>query len=170
MSYDLSKIEFKGEKKFLSNMYPCQIKFEENEFTEKYKDLFPPDNYLYQSSEHLYQALKSKDPRWHEYIRNIDRPEKTKTESRKMLSKEPSLFEGDLTFTIREDWDEVKLKAMEMILFLKFSQNPELLKKLKSIESPIEERNCWGDTFWGTVDGNGYNHLGRLLEKVKEKL
>ena len=166
MNWD--KVEFKNEKRFLSNMFPCKIKFEENEFTKRFQE-FTPDNQIYKSSEHLYQALKSKDPKWHEYIRGIERPEKTKTAARKLLSTQETLFDGEFSFIMRKDWDKIKLKAMEMILYLKFSQNPELLAKLKQIQGKIEERNCWNDTFWGTVDGKGKNHLGRLLMEVQKK-
>ena len=167
---DWDKVEFKDEKRFLSNMYPCNIVFEENEFTKPFEKFFKPDKNVYKSSEHLYQALKSKDPSWHEYIRSIEFPTKTKTAARKLLSNTPSLFDGDLTFIMRSDWDKVKLQAMEMILYLKFSQNEDLKEKLKNLQGHIEERNCWGDTFWGTVEGIGQNHLGKLLMKVRNDI
>jgi len=166
MNWDL--IEFKNEKRFMSNMYPCSVKFDSN-----YKKRFPMfifDDMIYHSSEHLYQALKSKDPRWHEYIRGLKNPKDTKIEAHKLLSKEPSLFDGELSFQIRQDWDEVKVKAMELVLLLKFTQNEELKEKLLNQKGYIEERNCWGDMFWGTVNGKGKNNLGRLLMILRDKL
>jgi len=59
---------------------------------------------------------------------------------------------------------------MEEILYLKFTQNPDLGDKLLATEGLIEEKNSWGDTFWGTCEGVGQNHLGRLLMKTREKL
>jgi len=45
-----------------------------------------------------------------------------------------------------------------------------LRDRLLAIEGLIEEKNSWGDTFWGTCEGVGQNHLGRLLMKTREKL
>jgi predicted NAD-dependent protein-ADP-ribosyltransferase YbiA (DUF1768 family) len=60
---------------------------------------------------------------------------------------------------------------MRMCLFFKFKQNLDLAKLLKETgNSYIEERNCWGNRFWGTVDGLGKNWLGKLLMEVRETL
>jgi len=162
---DWDKVEFKDEKRFLSNMFPCKIVFTENRFTEPFKEIFPPDEKVYLSSEHLYQALKSKDPNWFLCIRSIKKPTKIKTVARKLLSKSK-----DTPFQIRPDWDNVKLQAMEIVLYLKFSQNISLKEKLKHLKGEIVERNCWGDTFWGTVNGVGENHLGKLLMKIRKDI
>jgi len=74
------------------------------------------------------------------------------------------------TYEIREDWDDVKLVLMEEILHLKFTQNLDLKDKLLEIEGLIEEKNSWGDIFWGTSEGVGQNHLGRLLMKIRDIL
>ena len=73
-----------------------------------------------------------------------------------------------LKYEIREDWDEVKDKAMQLALYYKFSQHPELLDKLKSISGHIEERNCWGDKYWGTCKGMGLNRLGKILMSIRD--
>ena len=31
----------------------------------------------------------------------------------------------------------------------------------------LEEGNNWGDKYWGTVEGEGKNMLGKLLMKVR---
>ena len=71
---------------------------------------------------------------------------------------------------LRKDWDNVKVKIMKEILIAKFTQNPELLTKLKDITEPIIEENTWNDTFWGVCNGRGENHLGKLLEEIKVEL
>jgi len=58
---------------------------------------------------------------------------------------------------------------MEMVLLLKFTQNNTLARKLLDIKGEIEEKNSWNDTFWGTYNGAGENHLGKLLMKIREK-
>lgn len=32
------------------------------------------------------------------------------------------------------------------------------------------EGNDWGDTFWGMVDGEGENNLGKILMRVREEI
>jgi len=146
MAVDWDKVEFKGEKRFLSNMYVCNIIYKGKE---------------YGSSEHIYQAMKSENREYQEYIRMLDEPKKTKKEADRLLGE---------TYEMREDWDEVKVALMEEILYLKFTQNPDLGDRLLAIEGLIEEKNSWGDTFWGTCEGVGENHLGRLLMKTRDKI
>lgn len=162
-------VEFKDEKRYLSNMYPCSIVFEDKALEKEFPEFFF-DKQTYGSSEHLYQALKSKDPHWHERIRGLKLPTKTKTVAKKELSTQKTLFDGDLSFLMREDWDDIKVKVMELCLLLKFKQNKELREKLIKEDGYIEERNDWGDTFWGTVNGEGSNNLGRLLMRVRDRL
>ena len=71
---------------------------------------------------------------------------------------------------LRKDWNSVRVAIMKEILIAKFTQNPELLFKLKEITEPIIEENTWNDTFWGVCRGRGENHLGKLLEEVKFEL
>lgn len=63
---DLSKVEFKNEKGFLSNMWPCEIKFGIAGQPSPIKGI-TFTGLTYKSSEHLYQALKSEDINWHIY-------------------------------------------------------------------------------------------------------
>jgi ribA/ribD-fused uncharacterized protein len=169
MNINWNNVEFKNEKRYLSNMYPCKIVFEKDSIYKKEFPEFYFDGFEYGSSEHLYQALKSKNTNWHERIRELKDPRKTKVLARKLLTNQETLFDNDLSFLIREDWDDVKLKVMELCLLLKFSQNTDLKEKLLKEETPIVERNDWGDTFWGVSNGFGSNHLGRLLEKVRKR-
>lgn len=74
---------------------------------------------------------------------------------------------------LRSDWETVKLGIMEEIVRAKFTQHPELAEKLLATgDMVLVEGNRWGDTCWG-VDmrtGQGENHLGKLLMKVREEL
>jgi len=168
MKYDLEQIEFKNEKRFLSNMYPAKIIF--NEIPEDLNLLLSfiePDFKEYNSSENLYQALKSQSKEWHELIRSVT-PEKSKSLAKNKLK--TLLFNNKTTFELRSDWDQIKIDVMKLCLYLKFKQNEDLAEKLKNIEGKIEERNCWGDKFWGTVNGIGKNNLGKLLMNIRKNL
>lgn len=70
-----------------------------------------------------------------------------------------------------KSWGEVKVSIMTEILEAKFSSNRYLADLLISTDGRhIEESNNWGDTYWGTVNGTGENHLGKILMEVREKL
>ena len=156
--YNPKEIEFKGKKRFLSNMYPAPLKMDLS-----FKDDFPEfkfDGLEYGSSEHLYQALKSNDKNWHKLIRETEKPTKTKSLAHKLLGKD---------FEIREDWNKVKDSAMKLCLRLKFTYNLELYMELLDIEGKIEERNDWNDTYWGTCHGVGENKLGIMLMELRDK-
>ncbi len=74
---------------------------------------------------------------------------------------------------LRLDWEEVKVGIMEEIVRAKFSQHQELAVKLiETGNKKLIEGNRWGDTFWGvdTRTGQGENHLGIILMKVRGKL
>jgi predicted NAD-dependent protein-ADP-ribosyltransferase YbiA (DUF1768 family) len=173
MSINWENVEFKDEKRFLSNMYLCPITLQ---LSEKEKSFFPflenediLDGLTYPSTEHIYQMLKSKNKDWHNIIINIENPHKTKRLSRKHLKKN-LLFETDREFIFREDWDSIKIDIMKLITYLKYTQNPDLANKLISIEGYIEERNDWKDVFWGTCQGIGKNNLGKILMQMRDYL
>ena len=74
---------------------------------------------------------------------------------------------------LRSDWEEVKVGIMEEIVRAKFTQHIELAEKLIATgEKILVEGNHWGDVFWGvdTRTGQGENHLGKILMKVREDL
>ena len=72
---------------------------------------------------------------------------------------------------LREDWEDVKVDIMYEIVKQKFIQNPDLKDKLIATGNAyLEEGNTWGDKVWGTVNGEGFNHLGFILMKIREEL
>lgn len=74
---------------------------------------------------------------------------------------------------LRPDWEKVKVGIMEEIVRAKFMQNPELAEKLLATgDKVIVEGNTWGDTCWGVDSrtGQGENHLGKILMKIREEL
>jgi hypothetical protein len=91
-------------------------------------------------------------------IISIDTPSKVKAFGRKI--------------DLRKDWENVKVEQMYVIVKNKFERNPGLLKKLIDTgDVLLVEGNTWKDTFWGQCPiGNGQNHLGKILMRVREEL
>lgn len=133
---------FRGEKYFLSNMYPCPV-------TIKIKG----ELITFKSSESVFQALRSPD-RLKEFIplNGFEAKKHAKSCAR------------------RADWFDVSLDVMMYALRCKFTQNPDLAAKLMALEGDIVEVNEWHDTFWGVCNGVGENHLGKLLMQLRDEL
>ena len=140
---------FSGEYRFLSNFYPCTIKYE---------------GLTYPTIEHAYQAAKTTDIAQRKAFalegREIGLPTLSAGGAKKLGRKIP----------IRADWEEVKLDIMEDILKLKFSQRyfRQLLRDTQDEE--LVEGNLWHDVYWGVCNGIGQNQLGQLLMKIRSKL
>lgn len=133
---------FKDEFHFLSNFHAAYLLYE---------------GVVWPTSEHAYQAMKSKDENQRLNIAMMDLPSQAKAYAR--------------TLTRRVDWDDVKLDIMEEIVRCKFAQNPHLADKLlATADLEIIEGNTWGDTFWGVCNGKGENHLGKILMKIRDEL
>ena len=136
---DSKKIRsFKGKYAFLSNFYPCIVEYE---------------GISYPSSEHAYQATKSLDVEQRLSIAACPAPSDAKLFGRRLH--------------LREDWEEVKISVMLAVVRDKFARNcagediRELL--LATGDAYLEEGNNHGDRFWGTVEGEGRNELGKIL-------
>jgi ribA/ribD-fused uncharacterized protein len=68
-------------------------------------------------------------------------------------------------------WAARKERTMREVVWAKFSQNPELGKKLLATgDRYLEETNWWGDTIWGVYKGEGQNLLGKILMDVRARL
>jgi ribA/ribD-fused uncharacterized protein len=130
---------FFGEYRFLSNYHKCLVYF---------------DGVLYPSSENAYMAAKTLDVAERTRFVNIE-PNEAKALGRQIQ--------------LRPDWEEVKFDIMKIILCDKFYRNRSIRGKLISTGNAVlTEANHWGDRIWGTdEEGNGENHLGRLLMKIR---
>lgn len=131
---------FSGKHEFLSNFSPCSVWMEGVE---------------YSSVEHAYQAAKTTDKTWREKIRLEPSPAKAKRIGRKV--------------PLRPDWDVHRLAVMEALLWQKFLIEPFRTLLLGTGTETLVEGNTWGDRFWG-VCGEGENHLGRILMKIRQAL
>jgi len=132
---------FFGPYRWLSNMYPCPVFFEGRG---------------YSCSEAAYQA--SKFDTWQmRQFELLNGPEAKK------LGKSLSMSRT------KEGWMNVKLQFMTEIVFNKFLWNIDLQKALlKTFPKYLEEANYWRDSWWGTYQGKGENHLGQILMKVRQ--
>ena len=134
---------FRGKYAFLSNFYAAEVTYE---------------GMTYPTSEAAFQAAKC--------LNMDDRIPFTETKNPvvvKRMGKQVKL---------RSDWNYVKVGIMEKIVRAKFTAHPELAEQLVATGAlPIMEGNNWHDTFWGVdgVTGQGENHLGRILMKVREE-
>jgi ribA/ribD-fused uncharacterized protein len=114
-------------------------------------------NVEYPSSEHAYQAAKTKDKKM-----------------RKKIAQQPTAWQAkDLgqKIELREDWEERKVEIMYRILRAKFKQHKDLREKLLATgDAELIEGNTWNDTFWGVCQGKGKNMLGKLLMLLRIEL
>ncbi len=133
---------FQGKYRFLSNFWPAMVEYE---------------GITYPSVEHAYQASKTMDMGERRRISEIVEPGDAKRAGRAAKQ--------------RPDWEEVKLRVMEDCVRYKFAHHAELRDKLLATdEAELIEGNSWGDRFWGVCDGQGENHLGKILMKVRTEL
>lgn len=136
-------LQFRGDHRFLSNFYPVEVR--------------GAGGHWYRSVEHAYQAAKTEDKLCWIQLRDMQAP----SHAKKFGTQVP----------LRADWNEqTRILTMEGLLRQKFAIG-SLGDQLRSIDGKIEEGNDWGDTFWG-VDlktGDGFNHLGKLLMKIRDE-
>jgi len=131
---------FRGKYGFLSNFWSVDI-------TVKGK--------VYPSVEHAFCAAKTLNEDEREKIRLAETPSKAKQLGKKV--------------TLREDWEDVEIKIMELLVRKKFSQKHMEKLLLSTGDEELIEGNWWKDTFWGVCDGVGENHLGKILMKIREE-
>lgn len=114
------------------------------------------DGLEYPSVEHAYQAAKTLNVYERDRIRKCRFPGLAKAAGKSV--------------TLRYDWDSVRLSTMEHLVRQKFSAQPLRQQLFETGDAELIEGNTWGDTFWGVFNGEGENHLGKILMKVREEL
>jgi ribA/ribD-fused uncharacterized protein len=136
-----TRIEFfEGNYYFLSNFYDAPHMFAGIE---------------YPTTEHSFQAMKTRSQKEREAIANANTPSAAKHMGRRV--------------TLREDWEDVKVEMMRRILRRKFDTHPKLYVQLMATgDAYLVEGNSWGDKFWGQCPvGEGHNVLGLLLMELR---
>ena len=141
---------FRGDKYFLSNMYPCPVAV-----------TIYGTSYIFESAESAYHAMKC--------VKAGEQGLCDENTFKKFIGINGyDAKRMTRQFPLPRDWDWFKMDIMKEIIRAKFTQNPELMKQLKAIDGPIIEQNTWGDVFWGTCNGKGQNHLGSLLMQMRD--
>lgn len=133
-------MRFRDRYYFLSNFYPCTIVI---------------DRFEYQSAEAAFQGQKSVQ---HAHLFTGDI---TPLEAKRLGRRVP--------IDVRE-WNARRLEVMKRVVWAKFAQNPTLRDRLIAVTEPIVEDNTWGDTYWGKCRDVGSNHLGQILQEVRDSL
>lgn len=136
---------FTAENHILSNFW------ERSPFVAPY--IWWPDRgeFEWATTEHFYQAHKAITIVEAESVREMNTPGGSKRRGRKVR--------------LQDGWNTNKdLIVMRIALRHKFGPCTEAGKFLMGTgEAYLIEGNKRGDTYWGTVDGQGRNYLGRLL-------
>lgn len=147
---------------YLSNLYPVDV---------EYKGL------VYQTSEAAFQAQKVDDPDKIKFT-NLSTEGKDKV-TWKTLGETAKRLGGkngvkQLTEEERAKWNLVKDEIMEEVVRAKFTQHPDLARKLVDTGDAelIEGRNFRPDYYWGMKlsTGEGQNRLGKILMKIRDEL
>jgi len=140
-------ISFRGDHRFLSNFWVCDVEHEGN---------------TYKSSEHAFQAAKCTVRAEHDEIAAAKTPRKAKILGGK--------------YCLRDDWEQIKAQIMWKIVQAKFEQNYTLRQKLlQTGDLVLVEGNKWHDNVFGVCycdncNGHGLNLLGRTLMYVRDQL
>lgn len=145
---------FQGEPSFLSNFYPATLRMEQ---------------YSFSSAEQAYQFFKCRT------CKRDDRATKILDMSK---PREIKIAGDDITSTAV--WEQHKEGFMRSICFSKFSQNPELMRKLIDTgDIPLYEctnNRWWGCGYhldspeWATTKSPGLNKMGTILMEVRKSL
>lgn len=138
---------FRGEWAFLSSMHQSPILSE---------------GITYPSGEHLFHALKTRDPEERQRIALA----RTSLDAKRI----------GRTVTLIPGWDEWRrYDAMEYVLALKFAFRTTLAERLTATGgSVLIEGNTWHDNTWGVCScgkcTNGHNLLGWMLMRQRGRL
>ena len=133
---------FKGEYDFLSNRYPCRVRWEGLEYC---------------SAEVAFQASKCKDEKERKVFAGCS------TDKAVLKGKDLMPYAG---------WKESQINIMESILQAKFEQPPVLMQKLVETGNRVllngnnKQESFWGIDLYSWI---GENHLGRILMNIRDK-
>jgi len=143
---------FEGDYHFLSNFAPSVIQID----TKNVGVLtFPTGEHMFQSLKYKAMTDESKRLDYLESVNASPAPDWAKKRGRAVKI--------DIV-----KWESIRIEMMRQTVWEKFKQNQNLVPRLLDTDSAmLVEGNTWGDTFWGRVDGRGYNLLGSILMEVR---
>lgn len=119
---------------------------------------------MYPTSEHAFMAAKTADPEVRLPLQVGGSIGDNPVEAKKY---------GRTKIVLRDNWEQVKVDFMFVILHDKFTRHMDLGNVLLDTgDKYLEETNHWNDKCWG-VDSNtgeGDNNLGKVLMRVRAML
>lgn len=127
------------EKFFLNNKYSCDVFILNRRFG---------------NAEAAYQAHKTKESQIRNIFTTLD------AVSAQSIGRGVKTYDG---------WENDKVKVMLLVVFEKFRQNPDILEKLlKTGNQKLVAISISHEKFWGLIDDEGENVLGKILMYVRE--
>lgn len=155
-----------------------------SEFSNYYKHKTPLifNNKTYATAEHLFQSLKfdydeasqlSKE--YAEIIRTASTPNIARELAGQKIkggypwrTKLNPIINQYKEVKMRSDWNQIRVDIMKIVLQVKFNQDEYCQQLLLSTRNKLLIENTKRDNFWGNgSDGNGQNHLGKLLVEIR---
>lgn len=139
------------------------------EFTNFYSAPIELDGKEWPTTEHYFQAQKfPNNPGIREYIR-------TKCRSARDAFNAAQSERNKHALLPRDEWAAIKWGAMYRAVKAKFKQHSDLKKLLLSTGHRVLVENAAPDTYWGVGINSktgkvGYNNLGIILMKVRDKI
>ena len=135
-------IGFYGRYSFLSNSHPCQVTYEGMKFP---------------NVECAFQAAKTTNKK-----KRVPFQTSTPDEAKTMGAE----------LKLRADWALIEGKVMSSLTLSKYSENPDLKKKLLATKhSYLEARAASDDMEWGTnPSGKGNNKSGKIIMAARSVL
>lgn len=138
--------------------------------------------HIFQAKKYIYEGASPLSIKYGEVILRTNTPYKAKILAnmeighrytwRKVLNETIMDFKSRGLRKFRPDWHKIKLDEMFNVLQLKFQQDSHCRKVLLDTGSETEiQESTPTDEYWGTGrSGNGPNHLGKLLVKLRTQL
>jgi ribA/ribD-fused uncharacterized protein len=130
---------------------------------------FNYDGLLYPTVEHAFHAQKVDDEKKEEYQELFTNDAIDPSEAKKLGGKKN--FELN-EFSLRKDWDNVKLEKMKEITMEYYAANPQLVEKLRKTGSKkLLHSGFRIDNYWGIKkNGEGENNHGKILMKIRDTI
>ena len=132
------------------------------------------DGLVWPTTEHFYQAQKSRDAEYQAKVRAAVSPGQAKRlgtapgGGRKATNQSWFKQTGR---SPRADWEEIKVDVMRVAVCAKFTQHADLAARLLATGDAELIEDSTRDGFWGAgPDGQGTNWLGRVLMEVRAEL
>lgn len=86
------------------------------------------------------------------------------------MSAKAAKMKGRSIKNLRKDWEDVKLTIMHQVCKQKFIQNDYLKQRLINTGQELLVCEMSYDKFWGVVNGQGENHLGKILMSIRDEI